>query len=447
MDKTKMMTLKFRKSRLLVPALLATSIGLLGCGGSSNDKDNNTPPPSSAGITVLPERFNFGLITEGNSAKPRQFTLSNEGDTPYTISNMSLVGFNPAEFVLDENGGDAPCAARALSLAPGESCTVEVSFNPRSFDEFSAALLVRSNDPNASSVARALSGTYAKVESVNVTVNQVNACPRSAPAKAFVSVLDQAGFPIRGLDSGDFTLEEGGVLVSNPDARPVADNANIALSIVIDNSCSITRFPSAVDNMEEAATLLVEAMRANDEADIIKYANEVKEMLPGGFTSDPAVLKAAIAEDPGLSCGTAFYDATVKAIERLQTRATDRKVVINLTDGEDTRSVNAGLADTVNDALATNIPIFTVGFGDINPAVLQEMADDTGGVFYNPAADANLQQIADQVTALLFNDQYVITFDSALADDQSASLVVTTEFIKDGTPFAGEGSRTMLACP
>jgi len=451
------MTFEFRKSRLLIPALLATSIGLIGCGGSSSSNGGGGGDTSSDGITVLPERFNFGLITEGNTAQPRQFTLSNEGDTSYDISNMSLVGNDPNEFILDENGGDAPCEARARTLDPGESCTVEVRFAPApgSFDEFSASLLVRSNDPNAPSVARALSGSYAELESINVTVNQINACPRSQ-AEAFVSVTDQAGFPIKDLAAGDFTLEELGIgPVSNPGVTPVGQSGtNLALSIVMDFSSSITTFPSAVTNMQEAATQLVEAMQAIDEADVIKYADEVRCMLEenfdcnleAGITSDQPTLKKAIEDDPNLISGTAFYDATVIAIERLEARDTARRVVINLTDGEDTASENAGLADTINDALDTNIPIFTVGFGNIDPVVLQGMADDTGGLFYNPVADANLQQVSEQLTALLFNDQYVITFDSALTDSESASLVVTADFLKDGTPFAGEGSKTILAC-
>ena len=453
------MHLEFRKSKLLVPALLTISIGLVGCGGSSGGGGGGGDT-SSDGITVLPERFDFGLVTEGNlpDVLPRSFTLSNEGETSYAISNMSLSGTNPDAFGLDENGGDTPCRARALTLAPGDTCTVAVSFEPglENFGSFSAALLVRTNDPNASSVARSLSGTYAAVEEINVTVNQINACPRSQAA-AFVSVTDQAGFPIKDLAAEDFTLEElGRGPVANPGVTPVGQSGtNLALSIVMDFSSSITNFPSAVTNMEEAATQLVKAMQAIDEADVIKYADEVRCMLEANFdcsledgiTSDQATLSEAIADGPGLISGTAFYDATVTAIERLESRATDRRVVINLTDGEDTASENQNLVSTINEALGTDIPIFTVGFGNVDPDVLQAMADDTGGLFYNPAADANLQQVAEQLTALLFNDQYVITFVSDVPEGESASLLVKATFVKDGTPFEGEGSKTILACP
>jgi len=445
------MMFEFGKSTLLVPALLTVSIGLVGCGGSSSGGSSNGGgggDTSSAGITVLPERFNFGLVTEGNlpDVGPRTFTLSNEGETSYSISNMSLTGTDPADFVLDEFGGAAPCEALTLNLAPDDSCTVAVSFAPRSFDSFNAALLLRTNDPNAASVARSLSGTYAEVEEINLTVNQINACPRSQAAQAFITVTDQAGFPIRDLTLDDFTLEELGIgPVSNPTVTPVGQsNTALALSHVMDYSGSMVRADGAIENMEEAANTLINGMQANDVADVIKYAAEIRFMLED-FTSNREALQAAIAEDPQFEGGTAFYDATVAAIARLGPRDEDRRVVISLTDGRDTRSEN-NLDETIMEALGTDIPVFTVGFGRVDVEELRALAEDTGGLFYNPAGDANLQQVAQQLTSLLFKDQYVITFDSALDDGESGSLEVKAEFVKDDTPFKGVGSKTILAC-
>ncbi|MFO7905269.1 MAG: VWA domain-containing protein, partial [Pirellulaceae bacterium] len=260
----------------------------------------------------------------------------------------------------------------------------------------------------------------------------------------FVSVTDQAGFPIKDLASEDFTLQENGVPVANPAANPIGENDTIALSMLMDFSGSIIDAAGAVENMEEAAKILVGAMRATDEADIIKYADVFKAMTPDGFTSDKTVLEAAIEEDPGLGRGTALYDTTVAAIARAESSdtapETARTVVINLTDGED-RNSQTDLDATINDALDTDIPVFTVGFGEVDPDVLQQLADATGGLFYSPAADANLQGVSDQLVSLLFNDQYVITFDSALGDAESASLEVAVGGLLDG-----EGSKTILAC-
>ena len=453
------MTFKFGKTERLVVALLAGSIGLLGCGGSSNGNPLPEPGPSDAAITVSPANFDFGVVTDGNreGLRPGIFTLSNAGEISYNISNITLEGDGSTAFELDESGGNAPCNQRVFTLGPGESCTVAVSFVPQNFETFTAALSVFNNEPPGLVTSR-ITGTFADIEKINVTVNQINACPRSpalafGPALAFVSVTDQGGFPIRGLTTTDFTIEELGIGgESNPaDARSVVDSdSNLALSIVMDYSGSITNDPATVSNMEEAAAVLVDAMRATDTADIIKYADEVRCMLEEGFdcslaagiTPDQARLRAAIEEDPDLERFTAFYDATLVAIERLKSQDTDRRVVISLTDGEDTSS-KADADDTVAGAIDTDIPVFTVGFGNVDVGELQMIAGETGGLFYNPAASDNLNQVYQQLANLLFRDQYVITFDSAVPEGDSASLVVKAAF----KGFAGEGSKVIQTCP
>ena len=447
------MTFKFGKTERLVVALLAGSIGLLGCGGSSNGNPLPEPGPSDAAITVSPANFDFGVVTDGNvgGLPAGIFTISNAGETSYEITDIALDGDDSTAFTLDETGGNAPCNQRVFTLEPGDSCTVAVSFDPQSSGIFTAALSVFNNEPPGLVTSR-ITGTFEDVEELNVTVNQINACPRS-PALAFVSVTDQGGFPIRGLTTTDFTIEELGIGgESNPaDARSVVDSdSNLALSIVMDYSGSITNDPATVSNMEEAAAVLVDAMRATDTADIIKYADEVRCMLEEGFdcslaagiTPDQARLRAAIEEDSDLERGTAFYDATLVAIERLKSQDTDRRVVISLTDGEDTRS-KANADDTVAGAIDTDIPVFTVGFGNVDVATLQRIAGDTGGLFYNPAASDNLNQVYQQLANLLFRDQYVIDFDSAVPEGGSASLVVKAAF----EDFEEEGSKNIQTCP
>jgi VWFA-related protein len=436
-----------RKLKILAPILLLAPLSIIGCGGGSGEGGT-----SGAAITVSPAGFDFGLVTEGNldEVAPRQFVISNTGTDSYNVSNIRLVNDDPDEFDLDERDGADPCNARAFSLAPGDSCTITVRFAPAptNFGSFRAALLVQTNDPNADSIARSLAGTYARIESINVTVNQINACPRpQQAAKVFVSVTDQGGFPVRGLTLANFALREGGSTLSVADARSVANsNTDLALSIVMDYSSSITNFPSAVDSMEQGAKLLVDRMQATDEAEIIKYADTVKFMLPGGFTSDKAVLQAAIAQDPEFVSGTAFYDATVAAVDRISTWNKDRKVVISLTDGEDTRSTG-NLAQAIANALNTDVPVFTVGFGNVDAVELQTLASGTGGLFYNPAAAANLEQVYQRLANLLFEDQYVLTYVTNLQDGDTPVLEVTADFFKDNTRFQGQGSKTILVCP
>ncbi len=448
------MTLEYGKSRLLVPALLAASIGLSGCGGGGGGGDGgggggNTP---ATAITVTPEDFNFGVITEGNleQTRPREFVIRNQGARSYNIADIGLQLNDHAAFVLDRSGGNNPCEARPFDLAPGDSCTVEVEFKPRSFAPFVAALFVETDDPESSTVGGTLAklaGTYAEIDSINVTVNQINACPRP-DAIAYVSVTDQAGFPIRNLHDGHFTLD--GLTVR--DIRQVGGNptdTDLALSIVMDYSGSITDDGGA-ENMELGAKRLVDAMNDNDEADIIKYAEKVKVMTSAGFTADKNFLKEKIDERPPeeeIGRSTAFYDATVKAIDRIQTSDKHRKAVIALTDGEDTSSVDAELGDAIREALGIDVPVFTVGFGQfLQEEELQKLAAETGGLFYRPAGDANLLDVFGYLASVLFEDQYIIYFQLPEGDERS-SLKVNVEYLdEDSEKREGDGSKIIPAC-
>ena len=444
------MTFKFGKTERLVVALLAGSIGLLGCGGSSN----GNPLPeggetSDAAITVSPTNFDFGVVTEGNleNLRPGIFTISNAGETSYDISNIILDG-DSTPFRLEESGDNATCNQRVFTLDPGESCTVAVSFEPDNSGRFdNAALTVEHNEPPLFFTTSSIRGTFEDLKELNVTVNQISACPRSQ-ALAFVSVTDQGAFPIRGLTAQDFMLEELGQEIETAHVSPVEDSDTIALSIVMDYSSSISEDDQA--NMEEAATALIDAMRDDDSADIIKYADEVRCMLEedfgcaleAGFTSDQTELKAAIEKESGLVEGTAFYDATLIAIERLKSHDADRRVVISLTDGRDTRSTQDA-DDTIDRGLETDIPVFTVGFGTVDVDELQMIADDTRGLFYNPAAADNLGQVYQQLANLLFKDQYVISFVSTVLENAEASLFVKAAFEE----FEGEGDKLIQSCP
>ncbi|WP_019627492.1 VWA domain-containing protein [Thioalkalivibrio sp. AKL10] len=457
------MTLAYGKSRLLLPALLAASIGLIGCGGGGGSGGSGSTPETR--ITVIPERFDFGTITEGNEdqALPRQFIIRNEGTTSYNIEDIRVRRDNFDAFFLDRSGGSAPCGTRPFDLAPGDSCTVVVEFKtqhlPLHVGKFDGLLIAESDNPNIRTVGSTLAGTYEPIKSIHVTVNQVNDCALPAPQafQAFVSVTDQAQFPISHLAEKHFTLVE---LESGPasnlldviDVGQVGD-INLSLSIAMDYSGSITDFPDAVGNMEAGATSLVDAMKDDDDADIIKYADDVQPMTTE-FTSDKDILKAAINNPPALDRDTAFYDATVEAIKRFDTANSthDRKAVIALTDGEDTivDDTEAALGGAIDQALGADIPVFTIGFGEFLQEAqedeLQRLADGTGGLFYELASDANLQQVFQQLASLLFKYQYVIDFDG-LSGKEGSSLEVTVEYVdKYGETLKADGDKPIQAC-
>jgi VWFA-related protein len=435
-------------SRIATVFLASLGMTLVACGGGSSGSGGGGSNPPTASIILQPGSFDFGLVTEGNLGEvpARRFTIRNSGTSSYSLSSIRLEGGTPAEFGLYLIAGSTPCGSGVVALSPGASCEVEVRFAARSFGTFGTRLVVQSNDPVAPEVRSTVVGTYAEVLNVHVAVSQVKACPRELPAKVFVSVTDQGGFPIRGLGLPDFRLQELGNAAALDSAASVAHaNATISLSILMDYSTSITNNPVVLESLQEAAGVLVQQLGEQDEADIAKFSNRVVFMLDD-FSSDKAELLEAIAADPELPGGSLVYSSILAVMDRLKVRTKDRKAVVVLTDGQ-ASSADSELSETIAAALEEDIPVFPVGLGSVNIVDLTQLAEETGGVFYEPAAAENLSAVYQQLANLLFDDQYVLSYLSAVPADAQASVEVFVEFVKDDKVFGGHGSKTMLACP
>jgi VWFA-related protein len=434
-------------SQIATVCLASLSLTLVACGGGSSSGGGGGGGSPTASITIQPGSFDFGLVTEGNldEVPARRFTIRNNGTSAYNLSSIRLEGGTPAEFSLDLSAGSAACGSSVVALSPGASCEAEVRFAARNFGTFGTRLVVNSNDPVAPEVRSTVVGTYAEVLDVHVAVSQIKACPRELPARLFVSVTDQAGFPVRGLGLPDFGLQELGNGMTLDSAASVANaNATISLSILMDWGNSTQRSPEIMEATEEAAGTLVKQLGEQDEADIAKFSRHVVFMLDD-FSSDKDELLEAIAADPELPGGSGIYDAIEAAIDRLKVRTKDRKALVVLTDGRD-NSTESDLSKVIAAALGEDIPVFPVGLGELNLVDLTQLAADTGGVFYQPEAAENLSAAYQQLANLLFKDQYVLSYVSATPADATASVEVFVEFLKDGKVFEGSGSKTMLAC-
>jgi Ca-activated chloride channel homolog len=156
----------------------------------------------------------------------------------------------------------------------------------------------------------------------------------------------------------------------------------------------------------------------------------------------------AIDRAPDVGRNTALYDAVDEALDRIRGRLNPRKVVIALTDGIN-ETGDTELQDAVNTAIGEDVPVFTIGFGDVNAEDLGKLAADTGGVFYQPPASDNLEDTYQQIANLLFRDQYVLTYGSGLLAD-GGKLKVSVEFQKltgGAAILTGEAEKAVRVCP
>jgi Ca-activated chloride channel family protein len=276
-----------------------------------------------------------------------------------------------------------------------------------------------------------------------VRINQVEiaSCP-TGEVTAYVSVTDQGGFPLSGLSSSDFLVS----LNSNPGIPPTSVNfvsqvlESISIAAVMDYSQSITDTLDAVNDMEDGLSEFFNNLQPGDEGEIVKFDSEVEVVQE--FTGDKVLLEAAIRSPFDKGINTLLYDAVSQAIADTSAQTTDRKAVIVITDGENNDSLSTNtLGGVITSAQAENLPIFPIGIGNaINFIALGRMGDETGGQFFESFSSDNLQTIYQQLSSILFEDQYILKFSGPLTVPAQLTIAATSQTITGST-------TRQISCP
>lgn len=111
---------------------------------------------TAAGVSLTPSSLTFAGLNPGSGpSAPQTVTLQNTGTGPLTISSVAITGANPSDFAI--SGNNCPVGP-AATLNPGNSCLINVTFNPTATGSRSASLSV-SDDATPSPQIVALSGT------------------------------------------------------------------------------------------------------------------------------------------------------------------------------------------------------------------------------------------------------------------------------------------------
>ena len=182
----------------------------------------------------------------------------------------------------------------------------------------------------------------------------------------------------------------------------------LTIALLIDTSGSVK------DKLEyekrTASEFFSKVLRKNkDLALIIQFDSEVN--LVQDFTDDQERLLGAL---DSLRAGnsTSLYDAVFLAVEEKLRHETGRKVVIAITDGEDTASkIDKKLA--VETAQKSDVLIYGIGvrggYG-ANFGVLKNFAQETGGRFFSPRSRFSEIQAAFQAINEDLKGQYSVAY-------------------------------------
>jgi Ca-activated chloride channel family protein len=155
--------------------------------------------------------------------------------------------------------------------------------------------------------------------------------------------------------------------------------------------------------------------RVNDRIGLVVFAGAAYTQAP--LTLDYGVLKEVLRQlrTRVLEDGTAIGDALATALNRLRDSEAKSRVVVLITDGDNNAGKISPL-DSANMAQSLHIPIYTILVGKggkvpfpqgtdlfgntvwreteipINPELLQDIADSTGGEYYRATDPESLKQ-------------------------------------------------------
>ena len=272
---------------------------------------------------------------------------------------------------------------------------------------------------------------------LNLVINQIDA--DSCPAvRAIVSVTDDQGNPVEGLLQQNFTLEEDGIQRTFTSQTVGSSGEALAVTLVLDNSGSLSN--TDVANVKVASNSFIDLLTTNDRIAVYHFGVGVD--LVQDFTSNKPAARSAVNALTGTSGATSLFDAIVEAANH-STTVSGRQALIVMTDGRDNASSNSQ-QQAIDAARSAGVPVFTIGFGSADQSVLQAIADQTGGLFFQGATSADLQIILERIEQTLSN-QYILSWSTAVLDGQSHN--VTAQVAAQGLTDSATASYSQAGTP
>jgi len=196
-----------KSAKLTIPSNVpAVNVELSGTGV-------NEPTPD---IAVSPDSLNFTDTMEGDESEIRTVTVTNTGTAGLNITGISIT--DSSEFSQTNDCGTPP-----VTLSPGDSCTVDVTFMPSSAGDKSANLGITSNDPDEPTINVTLNGTaiasnpeISVAESIDfgaVTIGETSSVSVSIGNNGNAD-LNITGISISGTDGAEFSQTNDCAIVS-----------------------------------------------------------------------------------------------------------------------------------------------------------------------------------------------------------------------------------------
>jgi hypothetical protein len=121
---------------------------------------------------------------------------------------------------------------------------------------------------------------------------------------------------------------------------------------------------------------------------------------------------------------------------------TDSPAVLALTDGQENASSNLK-QDAIDVANQAGVPVYTIGLGSgVNTSDLQDVADQTGGRFFEAPSSSDLETVYEEISQQL-SSRYAVTYETSNPQLDGTQRTIDLTSTAGGT--SGTESTTYLA--
>ena len=133
-------------------AFVPTTTGVLTGTLTITDSDVTSPQivtltgtgVTAPAVTLNPASLTFPGTRVGVTSSPLSVTITSSGGSNLILSGITIAGGNTGDFAQNNN-----CPIGGIGLAPGASCTANVTFTPTRRNQRSSSLRVADNAPNS----------------------------------------------------------------------------------------------------------------------------------------------------------------------------------------------------------------------------------------------------------------------------------------------------------
>lgn len=246
---------------------------------------------------------------------------------------------------------------------------------------------------------------------------------------AYVSVNNQQNNMISSLVAQNFKVnlsceQTGNTCLETFRVRMETERIPLVVGITMDYSGSMSDI--SIVYMEEAVRHFVRMLSPADYVQIIKFSSSVEVVNP--FTNDFDQIMDAVNSPFSDRSSTAFWNSVYLGLENAHAFAAAHgslvfPCIIAFTDGYNNVQP-VSLYDIVDSARKKQIPVYSIGFGQVDKASMDVMARYSGGVFFHTDHAQDLESVFGIVSAQI-NGLYRVDFETA--DPGCSKLDITID--------------------